>query len=57
MAPHRGKEIYTREGMSDAEWESHIRARADTVYHPVGTCKMGNRRHGGRRSAVARARP
>ena len=27
--------------MTDAEWESHIRARADTVYHPVGTCKMG----------------
>ncbi|MFU8882431.1 MAG: GMC oxidoreductase, partial [Rhodobacterales bacterium] len=19
----------------------HIRARADTIYHPVGTCKMG----------------
>jgi choline dehydrogenase-like flavoprotein len=27
--------------MSDAEWERHIRARADTIYHPVGTCKMG----------------
>jgi choline dehydrogenase-like flavoprotein len=27
--------------MTDAEWESHIRARADTIYHPVGTCKMG----------------
>ena len=27
--------------MSDAEWEKHIRARADTIYHPVGTCKMG----------------
>jgi len=20
---------------------SHIRARADTIYHPAGTCKMG----------------
>lgn len=20
---------------------SHIRARADTIYHPVGTCRMG----------------
>ena len=20
---------------------AHIRARADTIYHPVGTCKMG----------------
>jgi choline dehydrogenase-like flavoprotein len=27
--------------MSDAEWEDHIRARADTIYHPVGTCRMG----------------
>ena len=27
--------------MTDAEWEHHIRARADTIYHPVGTCKMG----------------
>ena len=27
--------------MTDAEWEAHIRARADTIYHPVGTCKMG----------------
>jgi len=27
---------------TDAEWEEHIRNRADTVYHPVGTCKMGN---------------
>ena len=41
LAKYRHKELHTREGMSDAEWESHIRARADTVYHPVGTCKMG----------------
>jgi choline dehydrogenase-like flavoprotein len=41
LAKYRHKEIYTKEGMSDAEWETHIRARADTVYHPVGTCKMG----------------
>ena len=27
--------------MTDTEWEHHIRARADTIYHPVGTCKMG----------------
>ena len=41
LARFRDKEIYTREGMDDVEWERHIRARADTVYHPVGTCKMG----------------
>jgi choline dehydrogenase-like flavoprotein len=41
LARYRHKEIYTRDGMDDAEWERHIRSRADTVYHPVGTCKMG----------------
>ena len=29
------------DNMTDAEWEQNIRNRADTVYHPVGTCKMG----------------
>ncbi|TDE39756.1 GMC family oxidoreductase [Antarcticimicrobium sediminis] len=42
MAPYQEKELFgIRDGMSDAQWESHIRARADTIYHPVGTCKMG----------------
>jgi len=41
MAKYRYKELYTKDGMSDAEWENHIRSRADTIYHPVGTCKMG----------------
>ena len=41
LAKYRHKELYTRDGMSDAEWENHIRSRADTVYHPVGTCRMG----------------
>ena len=27
---------------SDAEIEAFIRATAETEYHPVGTCKMGN---------------
>lgn len=30
-----------KDNMTDTEWEHHIRARADTIYHPVGTCKMG----------------
>jgi len=41
MSKYRYKELYTKDGMSDAEWENHIRSRADTIYHPVGTCKMG----------------
>ena len=41
LVKYRHKELYTRDGMSDAEWENHIRSRADTVYHPVGTCRMG----------------
>ena len=42
MAKYRHKELFgLRDGMSDADWERHIRARADTIYHPVGTCKMG----------------
>jgi choline dehydrogenase-like flavoprotein len=37
-----GKEIYTNSSMSDDELVHMIRQRADTVYHPVSTCKMGN---------------
>ena len=41
LAPYRGKEVYLRGDENDTELENHIRARADTIYHPVGTCKMG----------------
>jgi len=41
MRKYRLREVYTSEGMDDAELMSHIRARADTIYHPVGTCRMG----------------
>ena len=40
MAPWRGPRFYPHDG-SDAALEADIRARADTVYHPVGTCRMG----------------
>ena len=39
----RGKRLYSHDNMSDDEWREEIRNRADTVYHPVGTCKMGQR--------------
>jgi choline dehydrogenase-like flavoprotein len=41
LAPYRGKEVYLRGDENDTELETHIRSRADTIYHPVGTCKMG----------------
>jgi choline dehydrogenase-like flavoprotein len=41
LAKYRAKEIYTAGVSSDAELMTHIRARADTIYHPAGTCKMG----------------
>ncbi|SHF34326.1 Choline dehydrogenase [Ruegeria intermedia] len=42
LAKYRHKEMFgTDTARTDADWERHIRARADTIYHPVGTCKMG----------------
>ena len=41
MIPYRYQDITTKPEMSDADWLDVIRARSDTIYHPVGTCKMG----------------
>ena len=41
MAEYQHKELFIKSDPTDAELEDHIRSRADTVYHPVGTCKMG----------------
>jgi choline dehydrogenase-like flavoprotein len=42
LKKYRHKELFgVTDNMTDAEWERHIRARADMIYHPVGTCKMG----------------
>jgi choline dehydrogenase-like flavoprotein len=40
LDPWRGKRLYPHDG-SDSALEADIRARADTIYHPVGTCRMG----------------
>ena len=40
--PYRGSEMYPgSQAQSDEALENHIRAHAETLYHPVGTCKMG----------------
>jgi choline dehydrogenase len=40
--PYRGEEIQPgRSGQTDAELDAFVRARADSAYHPCGTCKMG----------------
>ena len=39
---YRGAPIYPgREDLDDSELIAYIRAKAETVYHPVGTCRMG----------------
>ena len=41
--PYRGAPIFPRRSdLSDAELVEFIRAKAESVYHPVGTCRMGD---------------
>jgi choline dehydrogenase-like flavoprotein len=37
----RQSDLYTADVRSDDDIRSILRARVDTVYHPVGTCRMG----------------
>lgn len=41
LSSYAGKDRYTTPVADDAALERLIRNRADTVYHPVGTCRMG----------------
>jgi choline dehydrogenase-like flavoprotein len=41
FAPYRLEEKHTAEAKTDDQIREVIRNRADTVYHPIGTCKMG----------------
>ena len=41
LAPYRGEELYTGGARSDDELVDCMRRRSDTIYHPVGTCRMG----------------
>ncbi|MEO8523707.1 MAG: choline dehydrogenase [Caldimonas sp.] len=43
LATHGARELAASAGArSDAEIEAFVRSHADTIYHPVGTCRMGN---------------
>lgn len=41
LASLRHKELFTAGVHTDDDIRAVLRARADTVYHPVGTCRMG----------------
>jgi choline dehydrogenase-like flavoprotein len=42
LSVHGAKELATSAAaQSDAEIERFVRAHADTIYHPVGSCRMG----------------
>ncbi|MEO5962772.1 MAG: GMC oxidoreductase, partial [Thermomonas sp.] len=41
--PYRGAPIHPkRTDLSDSELVEFIRAKAESVYHPVGSCRMGD---------------
>jgi choline dehydrogenase-like flavoprotein len=43
LADHGARELAaSAAAKSDAEIEAFIRGHADTIYHPVGTCRMGS---------------
>ena len=41
LASVRHQDVFTADVRSDDDIRAVLRQRADTVYHPVGTCKMG----------------
>ncbi|UCE30534.1 MAG: GMC family oxidoreductase N-terminal domain-containing protein [Burkholderiales bacterium] len=42
LAPYRKKELWTAGIRDDEAIRALLRQRVDTVYHPVGTCRMGS---------------
>ena len=46
FAPYRGAEIFPGpQAQSDADLETFVCRKAETIYHPVGTCRMGHDAH------------
>ncbi len=43
FAPYRGEEILPGAGArDDKDLEAFVRRKAETIYHPIGTCRMGS---------------
>ena len=42
LDPYRQREMFLENADNDADLLAYIRSRADTIYHPVGTCRMGS---------------
>jgi len=43
FSPYRGEEIFPgTAAQTDADMAAFIRRKAETIYHPVGTCRMGS---------------
>lgn len=42
LSDYQPQDRYPFDMSDDAALDEHIRDRADTVYHPVGTCRMGS---------------
>jgi len=41
--PYRGAPIFpAKTPQTDADWVQFVKSRAETVYHPIGTCRMGS---------------
>jgi choline dehydrogenase-like flavoprotein len=41
LDPFRGRDLFTEGVRTDDEIRDVLRRRSDTIYHPVGTCRMG----------------
>lgn len=46
FTPYRGAPVFPESRLrSDAEYTDFIRRKAETIYHPAGTCRMGSDTH------------